>query len=639
MPWTFGFLAFKPPGIDTWPSLASKPLFLIMACLVAPSAIWLTLSRLGRATGSNEKMSPDSVSALFPDRPIRPLPKRRLRERLSPDVADTIKYPIEPQNNAPLFYYPYSLKAEERAAHADSVSLAHRDANLDLAQEADLRRNGLGGEYDEDGPMYQGRRSLVSRPYHESSGHALRTPPRTSQGRHHTPQAPPSTASSADGYDSFENTNNKKKRKIPIAGEHMLSGSHILGDTSILGVPSPPTTGDEGPGDALAGSPSSYAYSGVGGANAQGISGPGRGRYGRNRNGRSPMRQLSDTNANWSVKNSRPRSEIQYATPQGEFFRSAFSPTSEPNLTQVPGEKKGIISSAIASAGKLPLPEGQENISLLQHQQQRQQTSNKGSPTSSQFTFTFDSQVSGSVPWPGSESSSPHMANKRVPVHGSQGGPYHSANTRPLQNGHTTGPQAGPTSTTDSLGKASLPANASPKKHRRRGNPLLLAAKQRRQDQEYKNYHHPPTPEEAWICEFCEYERIFGRPPEALIRQYEIKDRRRRREEAERRRLLEKAKMKSRKGKKPSKLPAKNNAVAHDRNAAHPAGYQAPPMDQGPSNETHSEAFDEDDYYEDDVHDENCPVNVPGDNFESHASLAGDGTVDGGTRDNRVPVT
>ncbi|KAH6647024.1 hypothetical protein BKA67DRAFT_424234 [Truncatella angustata] len=573
-------------------------------------------------SGSSEKMSPDSVSSLFPDRPIRPLPKRRLRERLSPEAAGTIKYPLEHQNNAPLFYYPYNLKAEAGAVGLDLANLASRQNSLELAQEVGLRHNGSRGGHDDDGLLYQNRRSLATRPHYESVGHVLRTPPRAGQGRHQAPQAPPSTASSVDGYDSFENTNNKKKRKIPTAGESILNGSHVLTDPSILGVPSPPMTGDEGPGDALATTPSPYAYGGVAGSPVQGISGPGRGRYGRNRNGRSPLRQVPDPNSNWPVKTSKSRYDGDY-------------PPS-------PGEKKGIISSAIASAGKLPVPQGQENISLLQ-----QQASTKASPASSQFTFTFDSQVSGTVPWPGSESTSPRMVgnshNQQVPMPRTQDNPYYGANARSAHNGQlplsgSAATQTGASSSVDGTGRDGAPVNAPPKKHRRRGNPLVQAAKQRRQDQEYKNYHHPPTPEELWICEFCEYERIFGRPPEALIRQYEIKDRRRRREEAERRRLLEKAKMKSRKGKKPGKLPAKNNAAAQDRNAVQASGNQAPLMDNEPSQETHGEDYEEGDYYDEDVHDDSCPNVAPGQDFESHTPLAGDAFAGGTGHDHRVPV-
>lgn len=317
-PWDFRPWVFKPLGIDAWSTLTSKPVILAMTFLVAPCALWLTYSRLGRAPGPSRKMSPDSVSSLFPDRPIRPLPKRRLRERLSPDVADTIKYPLEPQSNAPLFYYPYNLKTDPGAAVVEAPHTNHRESGLDSAHEAGLRRYGPTGSREDDGMVQQGRRPIASRSNHDSAGNALRTPPRTSQGRRHTPQAPPSTASSADGYDSFENTNNKKKRKIPTAGDGLLNGGHVMADSSILGVPSPPTTGDEGPGDALAATPTPYSYAGVAGSPVQGISGPGRGRYGRVRNGRSPLRQVPDTNSNWPIKNSRSRSDGQYTAPQGK---------------------------------------------------------------------------------------------------------------------------------------------------------------------------------------------------------------------------------------------------------------------------------------------------------------------------------
>lgn len=136
------------------------------------------------------------------------------------------------------------------------------------------------------------------------------------------------------------------------------------------------------------------------------------------------------------------------------------------------------------------------------------------------------------------------------------------------------------------------PANAPVKKTRRSpGSIYSLAARQRRIQQQYANLHHPPNPEDIWICEFCEYEAIFGRPPEALIRQYEIKDRKERRRLAEKRRLLEKAKMKGRKGKKATKNAAKHAATtqqpAHaptepvpmDGHRSHPDDYVGPEYD------------------------------------------------------------
>jgi hypothetical protein len=108
------------------------------------------------------------------------------------------------------------------------------------------------------------------------------------------------------------------------------------------------------------------------------------------------------------------------------------------------------------------------------------------------------------------------------------------------------------------------------KKKRSPGSIYALAARQRKIQQQYANLHHPPTLEDIWICEFCEYESIFGRPPEALIRQYEIKDRKERKRLAEKKRLLEKAKMKGRKHKKAPKNTSKHANAHH---ASYDQGY------------------------------------------------------------------
>lgn len=101
-----------------------------------------------------------------------------------------------------------------------------------------------------------------------------------------------------------------------------------------------------------------------------------------------------------------------------------------------------------------------------------------------------------------------------------------------------------------------------------------------------------------WICEFCEYERIFGYPPVALIRQYEMKDRKLRQQEEERRRVWEKAKARSRKGKK-GKMALKNSSAnTHTQTNASDAN-QAPPMTNTHSQDTQSEVYDDEDYEED----------------------------------------
>ncbi|KAK5635698.1 hypothetical protein RRF57_011410 [Xylaria bambusicola] len=568
--------------------------------------------------GTYENMSPESSSSLLPDRPIRPLPKRRLRERLSPDVAQSIKYPPAPQTTAPLFIYPYHPREEPTTGSTNLLGTINRDNGVKSVPDAGFRRNGLVGGREDDPTMNQARRALGSKGFHESGGeHGLRVTQRIGLQRQPKPQPPPSTASSADGYDSFENTNNKKKRKIPIAGETILNGTHVLNEPASFGIPSPPTTGDDdGMDHVTTGTP---YYSGGALSNGQGISGPGRGRYGRIRNGRSPLRALSDSNANWTGRNMKLRSAGQYPSP--------------------PAENLGIISTAIASAEKFPVAAGQENVSLLQ----QQLPTKPSSRSSTQFTFTFGSQ--NPVSWPGSDpaphgisgSHRVHQPNATTDYHGTTARSTQtqsgiSPNLAGLSNTHPTG---------DSFEKGAPSAADPPKKSKRRGNSLLRAARQRRRDTEYQNMHHPPAPEDYYLCEFCEYELIFGHPPEALIRQYEIKDRRRRREEAERRRLLEKAKMKSRKGKKAStsKGVAAKNSISDrtsDRTSVAANDTQHQPAmahqhDQEEGEEIRSEAFDSEDNYDDHLsHEDEMPALVPDEGYSQPAYPAPAGGPDTG---------
>ena len=131
---------------------------------------------------------------------------------------------------------------------------------------------------------------------------------------------------------------------------------------------------------------------------------------------------------------------------------------------------------------------------------------------------------------------------------------------------------------------------------------LAIAARHRRQVAADNYYHNPPKLDDVWICEFCEYERIFGEPPRALIRDYEIKDRRHRQEEADRKRLLEKAKAKGRKNRKAGKVPGKGspsvNQVGGQPHAEH-VEDNAPPMHQGHSHSTQSEEDYEDEFDDD----------------------------------------
>lgn len=97
------------------------------------------------------------------------------------------------------------------------------------------------------------------------------------------PPPPGSTASSADGYESFENTSNKKKRKIPLSGASSMHQSQLSAEMANMGISSPP---DERAGvemDANGGGhqhQNGHATSASVGSGT-GISGAGRGRYGR----------------------------------------------------------------------------------------------------------------------------------------------------------------------------------------------------------------------------------------------------------------------------------------------------------------------------------------------------------------------
>lgn len=261
--------------------------------------------------GFNKNMASDTVPPTpvyhndRSDRPIRPLPKRRLRERLSPEVADAIEYPPARQSAPALFSYPCNLKG---ALSEEESSSGIRDSRSDLPGRHAARRNGSNAACETD--EVSTRRAVVARPPTESLGRSPRLPQNSDTTRQaHAPQPPPSAASSADGYDSFENTNNKKKRKIPTAGEmngaHGLS-DHGLNDTHAVspGLAAIP----DRPGENGSSAPVPYYGSGSFTSAGQNVSGPGRGRYGRARNGRSPLQTLSDASSNWLGRNSKNRS-------------------------------------------------------------------------------------------------------------------------------------------------------------------------------------------------------------------------------------------------------------------------------------------------------------------------------------------
>ena len=150
-------------------------------------------------------------------------------------------------------------------------------------------------------------------------------------------------------------------------------------------------------------------------------------------------------------------------------------------------------------------------------------------------------------------------------------------------------------------GQHQAAAPAPPKQTRRSvAKEYQAAAKARRRETLLYNKRHPPNPDDLWICHFCEYEWIFGHPPEALVRSYEIKERKQRQLEEQRRAQWERMKKGKHKGKKNSKLPAKANATTPDgHHHADNRGAPGAHYHHG----TQDEEYYDDEYYEDDEYD------------------------------------
>ncbi|KAL7795931.1 hypothetical protein V8C37DRAFT_373954 [Trichoderma ceciliae] len=500
-------------------------------------------------------MSPDAVSLLFPDRPIRPLPKRRLRERLSPEVANSIKYPSYIHDHIPLFYYPsYATGDDNRISALTLIGPTIQHHRDDSKRSSTLRRNGAAMATVMNEEL---RGAFAIRSSSKIQSMVIQSAAALDPLRQAMELQPiPSTASSVDGYESFENTNNKKKRKIPTTGDSLASNGLSLGsDINALST----SMGARSPVNEVHSNKTSLTPAGFSGNSfhvpgSQGLSGSGRGRLGRSNNGRSPLRALSDGGNIWSSRSKAASSQWTLAGQIGS----------------------GIISNAIATAEKAPL-QGQENGSLLQPHV----TTYKAMPASTQFTFTCKTQTPGAIQWPGRSASNaaPTPSLQSLPVVAPPGPSVHQGSSSKQVN--------------------RLPDGSTRKTRSRLERELVVAARNRRQIARENYFHSILDSAEIWICEFCEYERIFGEPPRTLIRDYEIKDRRHRQDEADRKRLLEKAKAKSRKGKKNSKVSTKGghtaDHISDQPHAARPANV-SPTLTNERGRSTHSDDGYEDDY-------------------------------------------
>lgn len=246
----------------------------------------------------------DNFSSLHPDRPIRPLPKRRLRSRLSPDVADSILYSSDSGSSKPLFQFPYN--EQSRLPNGTSVHEDHYVNEMEaIEDDVDVGKDSYkftGNDFGSDEEVFVMRRRQEQR---QRPASIINTPSRNvhplarnDASKFIKPSIPHSTASSnesVDGYDSFENTNNNKKRKIPTSGSLGSHQSSLSADMAHMALSS---TQDIDAGQVEADSGVGHYYGSGSSAipavsSGNSISGAGRGRFGRigtrHHSGRSPL--------------------------------------------------------------------------------------------------------------------------------------------------------------------------------------------------------------------------------------------------------------------------------------------------------------------------------------------------------------
>ncbi|KAI6840650.1 hypothetical protein KC340_g2822 [Hortaea werneckii] len=581
---------------------------------------------------SSAARSPDTASPIYPDRAIRPLPRSRLKSRLSPEQASHIVYPPAPPLLSPTLQFSHPTVDDQRhvaLGRGVPVGGHYEDSNGGCVHHCTCGDDVDSGdeEVEFDHPDYR---------YHTASGSV---PPANGKPVDNIQQRlmaasksggklPPSL-SSADGYESFENTSNKKKRKIPLSSANSSLQQHQLSaEMASMGLngSTDGTLEDDGP-QAGASHPSPHgtqtqANAPVASGSGTGISGAGRGRYGRHmgwaRAGeRRPLgSSFSGGNGGYGAirtpgKNGGGDLPNGVENEKGGIISQAIKSAAEQGPLTPPSAAKSAGSGGRESRASNTTPKTQftfhcesESANKMEQQAADQRAAYAHAQQQAQVAYQQqrDAQVKyaqaayntpGSYPAPvGSVPVNGRMAaGGQVPAVGAGRpgqGIQTTTNMRQAPNMPANGNRP-PPPPAGHPGQAPLPPNQSgqqpaappkPKPRRRPSKEYALAARQRQLQQEYTNYHHRPTKDNLWICEFCEYEDIFGVPPLAMIRRYEIRDRQERKKAEEKKRLLEKARAKGRKGKK-GKGKNNNGANAGQQGGAHAANGQQQHPDDG----------------------------------------------------------
>lgn len=80
---------------------------------------------------------PDTTSPVYPSRAIRPLPKRKIRDRIN--SVSNIEFPPAPESSSPIFAYPYveesSYRLKEEEADPHRRLRAHNGSCLDCGHD------------------------------------------------------------------------------------------------------------------------------------------------------------------------------------------------------------------------------------------------------------------------------------------------------------------------------------------------------------------------------------------------------------------------------------------------------------------------------------------------------------------------
>ncbi|PHH51455.1 hypothetical protein CFIMG_000161RA, partial [Ceratocystis fimbriata CBS 114723] len=597
-------------------------------------------------------------------RPIHPLPKRRLRERLSDEVAESIEYPpSSPATPTPIFHYPaynpelgYVLKSElfpsgsgsgsgsgSPSAHSPSpdprlrnhpgfrANGAPGNTNANFASNTSANNSAAGSRHTltrhgsissrafsiSNAPLTPRPGSPVNLVLDSASGPASVSisasastsalpssfPSPRSKGKarrySHPPELsvtavtlptpksqPPKTKLNQSTFSSSLENGNNKKRKIPIMAEPPVFSNNssiaVSIPTGTRAAPSAtgslsrgetydstdPSMSSPGPRDRpgfshslnYVSTPSPNSVMTTPTSTKGGISGPGRGMFGRPRNPRTPLRAAANPSPHaWPDHRTTGIGPVPASAMGGpsssERMRSA------PAWTTTDTHPGGIISNAIAMAEKMSVTTGNDNVSLL-----AQHTESKTTPTETQFTFVCDSPDAGTVKWPG-----PGMQEVVVPYD-----PHYMPSpteqySQPVEERRISTRTAPPLA---EKVKEPAPMTMEQQRQEKRKNRRVLekelaeqARERRFQTRRRLSKNPPPAPlldEEEYICLFCDYEAIFGEPPRYLIRSFELRARNERIEEEKKRRRLEQVKARNRKGKKATagKTPMSKGSTA-----------------------------------------------------------------------------